>query len=269
MTRQADLTGRKFSRWLVLKPASSEDRNDLWMCRCDCGRERAVLGVNLRAIKSRGCGCTRGRTHGMAASGKEAPEYWVWHGMRQRCANPQNANYHLYGGQGIQVCERWTRFEGFYEDMGPRPTPKHSLDRIDRTGNYEPGNVRWATDHEQTRNTRRNIFAEMDGERKVVKDWAIQYGVPYMTLKERIRKGMSLKDALAVPSGNIDRAPSSGYRGVYRHPKRRNPWQVKFEVDGRSKSFGYYETAETAAAVYNREARAVFGDRAYQNPVPD
>jgi hypothetical protein len=80
---------------------------------------------------------------------KKTAEYRIWNGMKSRCLNPNRKDYPRYGGRGVTVCERWLRFENFYADMGPRPSPKHSIDRIDNDGNYEPGNCKWATLAEQ------------------------------------------------------------------------------------------------------------------------
>lgn len=129
----------------------------LWRVVCDCGNEAAVPGRTLASRTSRSCGClNRERLHeahtkhGMANS----PIYKIWTGMRQRCDNPDRREYPDYGGRGIRVCERWEDFANFYADMGDRPGPKYSLDRIDVDGNYEPGNVRWATRSEQNSNKR-------------------------------------------------------------------------------------------------------------------
>jgi hypothetical protein len=128
-------------------------------CKCDCGNEKDVLKGNFgRSTLSCGClkrarwtemGLTQKR-HGMT----KTPEHRAWIGMRQRCRDKNHLGYSSYGGRGISVCERWTVFENFLEDMGMRPSLDHSVDRIDVNGNYEPGNCRWATRATQARNKR-------------------------------------------------------------------------------------------------------------------
>lgn len=108
---------------------------------------------------SRSCGAARKNVrHGMSYT----PVHNAWCDMRKRCTDPGHHAWDLYGGRGIRVCERWDRFENFYEDMGDKPDKTYSLERIDGNGNYEPGNCKWATKTEQSRN-RRNVFtAEQD-----------------------------------------------------------------------------------------------------------
>jgi hypothetical protein len=89
-------------------------------------------------------------THGL----RSTPAYTSWAAMIQRCTNPNNTGYKNYGGRGISICERWLTFEGFFADMGQKPSSELSLDRLDPDGNYEPGNCRWATPKEQTMNKR-------------------------------------------------------------------------------------------------------------------
>ncbi len=129
-------------------------------CQCVCGFIGAFVPYNLRKGASKSCGCRsrkvagdRMRTHGMTGTA----EYRAWKAMRARCANPNEQYFYLYGGRGITVCERWNEFSNFWEDMGPRPSPRHSVDRIDVNGTYEPGNCRWATAQEQRLNQRRTI----------------------------------------------------------------------------------------------------------------
>jgi hypothetical protein len=140
----------RYGRWTVVGYAGKS----YWRCRCDCGREADVLASNLRQNGSRSCGCLRDemlRTHGMS----KHPLYKRWHAMLERCRNPKRNGYENYGGRGIKVCPEWNDFATFLADVGAPPSPRHSLDRVDTNGNYEPANVRWATWGEQARNKRR------------------------------------------------------------------------------------------------------------------
>lgn len=135
------------------------------------------------------------------------PEYKAWQAMIDRCDNKNNQRYERYGGRGIRVCDRWSSsFAAFFEDLGPRPSKDHSLDRIDNDGDYEPGNCRWATRETQIRNTSRNIYVDHDGKRMTLADWSRETGINFFTLRGRILKGWSTKDALETPPGG--RRPS-------------------------------------------------------------
>lgn len=128
------------------------------------------------------------------------PEQGALINIIQRCTNPNNPQYSSYGGRGITVCDRWRHsFENFLADMGPRPSDKHSIDRIDNDGNYEPGNCRWATQREQCRNKRSNRIIEFDGVRLPVVDWAERLGVPVEMLRGRIKQGWSDEAIIATP----------------------------------------------------------------------
>jgi hypothetical protein len=121
--------------------------------------------------------------------GYGTPEYSVWSAMRARCLNPAHSNYRHYGGRGIQVCERWESFANFLADMGPRPSLRHSIERTDSNGNYEPGNCRWATPAEQARNKSTNRFFTLNGETMCLTDWAKRLGVSPDCLAARLRRG--------------------------------------------------------------------------------
>lgn len=156
-----DLTGKQFDRWTV-KSIGPKDKDSkyLWNCVCECGSERLITGKSLRSKRSRSCGCFDYKNGKDKHFGKELPEYKVWKGMRTRCTNPNQRAYKYYGGIGVTICERWNDFSKFYEDMGPRPSDKHSIDRINPYGNYEPENCRWADWYVQSNNKRKKVLID-------------------------------------------------------------------------------------------------------------
>jgi hypothetical protein len=154
-----DLTGKRFGRLFVLSLAPSRDSKARWLCQCDCGAQTTVFSRHLRDGATKSCGCLnreiaikRHLTHGHAI-GNHTPTYKSWSQMFQRCHNPNNPGYRLYGAKGVKVCERWHKFENFLADMGERPIDK-TIDRFpNKAGDYELGNCRWATKEEQGQNT--------------------------------------------------------------------------------------------------------------------
>lgn len=196
--RFIDLTGKVFGRWTVLYYAG-RSTNSLWFCKCECGAETVVAGPHLMRGKSIGCRRCSGVavvTHGMSKS----PEFGSWRALIERCTNPGNRAYARYGGRGIRVCDRWKQsFEAFYKDMGPRPSPQHSIDRIDSNGDYEPTNCRWATQSQQMRNTRRSRHLTFDGLSMSIPDWADKLGMSVKTLRSRLDAGWSIERALTSP----------------------------------------------------------------------
>jgi hypothetical protein len=127
------------------------------------------------------------------------PEYRVWNNLKNRCTNPNIPGYENYGGRGISFCEAWNDFANFIKDMGKRPSSLHSLDRIDNDGDYCKENCRWATKEEQVRNRRSNIIVEYLGEKRILKDLALEVGLNYQLIQRRLNKGLSLEEAINKP----------------------------------------------------------------------
>lgn len=156
-----NLVGQEFGNLVVKGMVRYSNSGVKWVCVCKCGNSTTVRASNLKAGSVQSCGCLR-RDHCKTMSYKhghhKSAEYQSWRSMLKRCLNPKTAGYRYWGGRGISVCDRWMIFENFLFDMGPRP-PGTTLDRIDVEGNYEPGNCRWATLHEQIRNRRPKFFA--------------------------------------------------------------------------------------------------------------
>ncbi len=189
-----DITGKSFGMLTVEGFVGFLNKITRWQCRCQCGTITIVYRSNLKCRSS--CGCRnrelaskRLRKHGHSV-GANRKTYAVWLDMRERC-DPNNVHPHAkiyYSGRGITVCDRWSSFENFLEDMGVCPEGT-SIDRIDNDGNYEPGNCRWATKKEQARNKRTNLLVTLNGETLCAAEWAERSGLKYGTIIRRIRAG--------------------------------------------------------------------------------
>lgn len=201
-----DLSGRRFGALTAVRYEQPKKR---WLCRCDCGEERLVVGSNLKQGKSSSCGCQKGNTisakktrhgHSRGTRHRESAEYRAWAAISTRCYNPNDPATHNYAGRGITVCDRWREsFEAFLADMGERPGPEYSIDRIDNSRGYEPENCRWATKKQQARNTRHNVMLTVHGETLCMTEWAERSGVSAATIQKRLRLGWSHEDAVMRP----------------------------------------------------------------------
>lgn len=204
MRKKLDLVGKKYERLLVIAESPSiSGQPTRWLCKCDCGNETIVFGMNLKRGLTRSCGCYSKESHlkhGMSKRGEGAKnnEYSSWQHMKARCCNPNNEGYKDYGAKGITISPRWIdSFDNFYEDMGPKPSNRHTLDRYpNKEGNYEPGNCRWATESEQKRNLIRNIWITHEGRTMVAADWTKELGIPHWRIRHFTIKGYSLKEII-------------------------------------------------------------------------
>lgn len=194
--------GRKFNRLTIIELYSSIKGIQKYRCKCDCGTERIVEKHSLLKGNTQSCGCLRMERllaknikHGHALSGGlRTSEYMCYHKIKFRCYNKTDKDYKHYGGRGIVMCERWLQsFENFLADIGAKPTSKHSIDRIDVNGNYEPNNCRWATQKEQTRNKRNNVLLTLNGEEKCMAEWAEYFNISFFKLRNHIKQGKSME----------------------------------------------------------------------------
>lgn len=212
----------RFGRWLVLERQDlvNDHKQEAWLCRCDCGTERVVranaLQVGGHGRPSRSCGCLRyeshNRTHGEGYD--KTPEYNSWVMMRNRVNNLNADQFQWYQGREdvqIQICEGWNSYESFLNSLGRKPSPKHSIDRINNDGHYScgecveciakgwPMNGRWATQREQMRNTRANRFLTIGGVTHCLVEWAEISGVNEGTIRTRVAAGWPSEQWL-IPS---------------------------------------------------------------------
>lgn len=216
--RFQDLTGKTFGLLTVIslseirEAGKAKDKRVLWFCQCECGRTKIVNGQQLRTGDTKSCGCQwrtgkHSITHGHTI-GKRTKEYSTWARMIARCENPSSERVaRRYRDRGIKVCNRWRcSFEAFFDDMGPRPSDRHSIDRIDNDGNYEPSNCRWATRSEQGRNTTRNRLITCRGQTKTLAEWAEISGVSCDVIRQRIdRDSWDSEKAIFYPTRKFTR----------------------------------------------------------------
>lgn len=189
-----------------------------WTCECKCGNTKDVsAGALLAKRPTRSCGCllremakesikkaiAASTTHGKTYS----PEYNAWCKMKDRCSENANAeDKAIYWDRGIRVCDEWLNsFEAFYAEVGDRPSPKHSIDRIDNDRNYEPGNVRWATKKQQRVNCRTAVMIEFAGKKQCMKDWATDLGISYVVLRQRyVKEKMPMAEIIELYGLNVN-----------------------------------------------------------------
>lgn len=198
-----DITDKKFGLLTVkIYAGTNQNRKATWHCQCDCGNVVAYLPTNALVSKNTlSCGCLRTKLlvsryikHGKAGT----PTYAIWVSMLSRCNNKNSRAYKNYGERGISVCERWLKFENFYEDMGDCPS-NYSLERIDNNQGYSPENCKWATRIEQANNQRKTILLTLGNRTQPLQYWAKELGINHRALSSRYKRGWTDEKTLTTP----------------------------------------------------------------------
>lgn len=216
MSITKDITGQKFSRltaikFLFFQQVKGGKNKSVCLFKCDCGKDKIVFATAVKTGNTKSCGCLH-KENSLKSLSVIIPkvsfikandlksEYLSWTHMKARCTNEKRPDYKYYGGRGIEICDRWVKsFKDFLEDMGKKPTPQHTLDRIDFNGNYCKENCRWATRTEQMRNVSTNKYIEFRGEKLLLNDACEKYCPNHKisTIYQRINRGKwNLEDAL-------------------------------------------------------------------------
>ena len=199
MAKFINITGQRFGRLVAIIRCESGQ----WLCQCDCGNETRVASGNLRYGTTKSCGCLaremllkRNTKHGL----RHTPEWHIWAQMIGRCTNPRNKGYGNYGGRGIKIEDpRWFDFRNFYIDIGPRPSPELTLERINNDFGYCKDNVSWRSRKEQSRNRRGRHYVTYRGETKMLQEWAEITGIKINVLIMRARHGWSDEKIISTP----------------------------------------------------------------------
>lgn len=195
--------GDRYGRYTIIHEVEQRSKKRYFLCRCDCGSEREVRLVALRAGEIKSCGCLRdeqNRVANLSHGGWGTRLYSIWHGMKQRCLNPEIDTYKHYGGRGIKICKDWMGFEKFrswalsngYED-------DLTIERIDNNGNYEPSNCSWISQSEQMNNTRNTKLITYEGKTQNIMGWSKELGLNYRKIQRRIASGWSPDRAFTEP----------------------------------------------------------------------
>ncbi len=199
--RFIDRTGNVYGRLTVIDYVGRvHKKHHVWQCLCTCGTVTNVQGDSLHNGDTKSCGCLRTETTSQRTSSHKATntaEYRSFSHAKNRCENLNTGAYQHYGKRGIEF--RFNSFEEFYAELGDKPSPKHSLDRIDNDGHYEKGNVRWATQQQQGNNKRNNVLLTIEGVSLSIAAWARASGLQDATLRRRLATGWNLKDAITLP----------------------------------------------------------------------
>ena len=245
MPQMTDLTGRRYGRYTVVKYAGRDKRNaPMWMCQCDCGNIKNVLGSSLTRGQTKSCGCYNKdrvkETHTKHGQYKTRI-YSIYAGMIKRCRTKTIKSYKDYGGRGIKVCDEWLGKDGFINfynwSMANGYSDNLSIDRINNDGNYEPSNCRWTDAKTQGNNTRWNRNITIDGETHTLSQWAEISNVSRDLIRDRIKRGWDVKEAIFTqPNTKFHRFNISGYRYILKN-ENKNKTTYTVLIKGKRKTF--------------------------------
>lgn len=226
MTKQKNLIGKRFGKLTVIakgEPINQHGTNlSTWICQCDCGVIKTIRQHNLLAGGSKSCGCGqmggKYHIHNLHNSSKTRL-YGIWQGIKQRCFNPKNKNYHNYGGRGITICEQWKdNFVCFQQwALSSGYEDNLTIDRIEVNGNYEPNNCRWLTRGEQQNNKRDTHRFNINGEILTIRDVSERYNIDLELIRHRISAGYTIEEILANETKNKPSIVT--YKGETHHIK--------------------------------------------------
>lgn len=196
-----EYVGKRFNNLTVLSRSYNNlNGESFFNCLCDCGKEKRVQANRIRNGKTKSCGCKHIRNGNFKHGLYRSTENIIWMGIKGRCYTPTSTSYKNYGARGIKMCDRWKNsFENFLADMGKRPSKKHSIERINNNGNYEPSNCKWATNLEQSKNKRTTKKIAFNGEVYCMIEWAEKLNISYQTLQHRFMNGWNIEEALTTP----------------------------------------------------------------------
>lgn len=199
--------GMKFGRLTIVEESFTSKRRRRFLCQCDCGANLVVELSSLTTGNTKSCGCLQkeitaqmSTKHGHNRRGKRHRLYSIWVHMRDRCLNPEDALYKYYGARGITVCAEWLDYPTFYSWAVSKGYAENlTLDRVENNKGYSPDNCRWATSTEQNSNRRNNVLLTHNGETKTLQQWARDLGISRGALRDRLKHGLSVEEALTMP----------------------------------------------------------------------
>lgn len=197
--KNIDFAGQRFNKLLVISKSSTAYK---WVCMCDCGNKKEINIYSLLKGVTKSCGCLSiEKAKGRATHGKSrTTEHNIWKTIKQRCYNKNLDSYKRYGARGIKMSLRWKNsFSAFLEDMGDRPSLKHSIERIDNNKEYCKSNCRWATMKEQCLNRRNSVFITINGETKRMSEWCEGAGITISTAYCRINRKWRYEKIFSTP----------------------------------------------------------------------